>query len=272
MKLAAYKRVPKWGVRTAIIYLFGVMVWTPFVLSVFYPHLVSLLIPDGSSQWRQAGVYFFLQTFASMLIPCLMWLFVARPAKLTPLIDTDRRAHRIAVLIAVILFVILMTPLSVLSTPWVIVGVKLWMTGLAEEWQYRGMMTRIGKQSLGLIWAIVIVSCLFGVSHWAEIAIYEHISLMTIQAWVQIASDVLAGLLFSLIYWRSRSLLWVAVVHGYVDWQPWTLASGRPWPHDGIVAALAGIVGAEVIRRFWVVRSSQAKRLGLDATSNQKNI
>lgn len=185
---------------------------------------------------------------------------------MNPLINTIKRPRKTVILITSCIFFLLLTPLSVLTTPQVIMGLKLFLTGISEEWQFRGIMTRVFQIRFGFFTSCFVVSGLFGAYHWGEVFLYERESFSSIAGWTMIGSDLFAGLLFSWIVWRSGSLIWGSFVHGFVDWQPWTLASGRPWISDGIVAIILGIIGAELIRVFAVERTSNATSSGIHYT------
>lgn len=184
---------------------------------------------------------------------------VVRPFKLRPLLGEAHGTLRFIVLwVCIGVTYVCLTPFNLVFTVLMFQGMLTFMiTGLSEEWVFRGVITRVLKDRLGIIWGVVLSSTLFAVFHWCSILI-AGMSLVSVTSLQVIGRDFLIGVIFGIVAWRSRSILWIGFLHCMFDLHPyeepgrhWMLVLHVPWLGVGTLQILLiGIVGAEIIRRY----------------------
>jgi membrane protease YdiL (CAAX protease family) len=248
------------GVRplahAAAAYLLLVLGVTPLGFYVVFPLAARWLSahPPGSP-WV-AAVAGRLPQYAIYAFICFFfYVVVARPLRLRPVFGGSNSPRRTAAVAGCALgAVLLTTPLGVWATPSAIGLLTFLITGVSEEWVFRGLLTRVVADRAGIVWAAVVVSASFALWHWGEILFVDRQRLLSAGWFAALAADFAFGLIFTVVVWRSRSLLWGGLVHGLADWHPW-LGSPRFWiqawhvPTAVLVYGLA-LAGAETIRRL----------------------
>ena len=238
-------------------------VWTPFILGWFVPFLSNALrhLPAGPPQATAGAVEVavllallsgLLTAAAEALMPLVVYLVLVRPQHLAPVLG--RRPPTLWALgfsvIAVVgaaayaasqgAFTGVASAISLLTF---VVAV-----GLCEEYSYRGVLTRVTKDRLGILPAALIVSIAFGLSHVWEAHFVDGLTFNGSALWGYLGSTALFGLAATWVAWRSGSLLWVAVLHGLNDWLGSTMFTLSSMIGLVVVAA----VGTEILRIVWM--------------------
>ncbi|WP_374984997.1 CPBP family intramembrane glutamic endopeptidase [Alicyclobacillus sp. SP_1] len=84
------------------------------------------------------------------------------------------------------------------------------IAGYSEEWIFRRCLTGVFKDRLGIVWAVLIVSVLFAVFHWAEFVLVGEQKPFLQGYFIALGQALLFGLVFSIIVGLGRSILWTA--------------------------------------------------------------
>jgi membrane protease YdiL (CAAX protease family) len=95
------------------------------------------------------------------------------------------------------------------------------IAGYSEEWIFRRCLTRVFKDRWGIVWAVLIVSVLFAVFHWAEFVLVGERKPFLQGYFIALGQALLFGLVFSIIVGRGHSILWTAFLHCITDWKPY---------------------------------------------------
>lgn len=244
---------------TYVISSFGLTILAFYVV---FPQTSKLL--EQTTVNPQSSLYkllSFLPQYAIYgLVTALFYFLVARPLKIRPVFGEAKGYKRMVTLCLCIgITYVFVSPFDTIFTAINGIGILTYLiTGLSEEWVYRGVLTRVFKENLSLIWAIVISSVLFALSHWAEVIFVDGQLPFSKGDFISLGQDLLFGLVFGVMAWRSRSIIWVAFLHCMADWQPyrepgrqWMLDFHFPWLQLGYLQIyVIGLIGAEVIGFF----------------------
>ena len=255
------KRTYRPLVIATVIWVLITFVWTPLWLGYIGRILVQIFDNSQSQFWIALGS--FLGTnLGEVVFPLGLYFFVVKPYVKTPIINT-RSSNRYRLVVLTILIIgtyFLIVPRLTYEyqvSSHLIMGATFIGVGLSEEWSDRGVLTRVFKDRFGIVWAIVIVSLMFALSHWAEVMIVDRQQIFTTGWLLHIADDLVFAVVLSVIAWRSASITWVAFLHFLLDWQPWLYGIPNwmthinfPFLGNGIVIYAIGIMGAEIIRAF----------------------
>jgi len=123
----------------------------------------------------------------------------------------------------------------------------LGVVGPCEEWSFRGVLTRVMADRIGLLPAALVVSAAFGLNHVFEGLFVGHMSFGN--DWAYIGTTALMGLIFTWVAWRSGSILWAATVHGLNDWLSVTAFQGTGLSlADNLVMVALALLGTEAVR------------------------
>lgn len=175
----------------------------------------------GGTAWAAVGS-FVATLLGQAILPLVLYLVLVRRRGLSPLL---RRPPQPVAAIAVSLLLVAGAVIFA-STQDTQMGLAdainlvllVAVVGPCEEWSYRGVLTRVAADRIGIVPAAVAVSAAFGFAHMFEGLFVLHLSLGNGTAWSYMGSAALTGLALTWIAWRSGSILWAAAVHGIDDW------------------------------------------------------
>ena len=255
------KRIYRPLVIAAAIWILITFVWAPMWLGYIGRNLVQVFDNSYSQFWIALGS--FLGTnLGEVVLPLGLYIFVVKPYVKTPIINTrfPNRYRWVVLTILIVGIYFLLVPQFTYEyqvASHLIMGATFIGVGLFEEWSYRGVLTRVFKERFGIVWAIIIVSIMFALSHWAEMMIVDRQQIFTTGWLLYIADDLVFAVIFSVVAWRSASITWVAFLHFMSDWKPWLYGNPNWMTHINIpfvgyeiVIFAIGIMGAEIIRIF----------------------
>ncbi|WP_374985186.1 CPBP family intramembrane glutamic endopeptidase [Alicyclobacillus sp. SP_1] len=261
--------------RVLVAYLISTLGIPALAFFVIYPYTYRILHATPLLPSRNLSNFLLPipQDILYGAITLLFYFVVYRPFHLRPLLGKATGARRLIMLwLCIVIVFVAVSPFRSMLTVSNGIGILTFMiTGLSEEWIFRGVLTRVFKDRLGIVWAVLIVSVLFAVSHWAEFVIVGGQKPFSQGYFIALGQALLFGLVFSIIVWRSRSILWAAFLHCIADWQPYYKSLGRPWMLDfhipwleiGYVQIyLMGLIGAELIRFSTDFTLTKARRKG----------
>jgi membrane protease YdiL (CAAX protease family) len=239
-------------VLATFIVLLDITVGTFVTFHYYFPFADKLLSPLAHNDWEAQGLNFFVQILPEIVVPIILYRYIVKPNQFSPLIPKplNYRSNTIVTGAVILGVCMILIPFQVLWSPSVLVGARFMVVAWAEEWTFRGVLIRLWRDKVGILWGTFIVSILFGFSHWEEDILTLNNTAFSLNWFIQMGLQIVGGIVFTIIAWRSRSIWWVVFIHCLADWQPWTIGTGSPWPSDGIVAVVIGLVGAEIIRRF----------------------
>lgn len=120
------------------------------------------------------------------------------------------------------------------------------VVGPCEEWSFRGVLTRVAADRIGLLPAALAVSTAFGLSHMFEGLFEGQMSFGNDLAYM--GTTALMGLIFTWVAWRSGSILWAATVHGLNDWLSQTAFQGGSSLVDNLAMVALALLGTEAVR------------------------
>ncbi|QQE79169.1 CPBP family intramembrane glutamic endopeptidase [Alicyclobacillus sp. SO9] len=255
--------------RMMIAYLINSLVVTTLAF-LMYQYTDRILL-FHTNLWLFGNLLLFLRQIPQYLVyaveTAIVYFMVARPFHLRPLFEkADGARHATVVLLCILLvFAALFRFQAVFTVRNGIEMLTFMIVGLSEEWVFRGVMTRVLKHRVGMIWAVLIASTLFALSHWAVIGFADGKAPLTAYHFIALGTDFSFGVLLSIIVWRSRSILWGAFVHCVIDWKPslrhWMFALHSPWfGADFIQMLLIGLIGAELIRFYGNRKTANVNR------------
>lgn len=236
---------------------FGLSALAFFVVFPFSEGLLSnsSLNPNGDlysllSEIPQYSIY--------ALFTAMFYFMVAKPFRLRPVFGYARGTLRlVAICSCLAISFSVMSPFNIILTARYGIGLlTFFITAMSEEWVFRGILIRVLKEKVGIVWAIVISAFMFALFHWAEIAFVSAQAPFSQGFFVAMGQDFLFGLTLGVIAWRCRSLLWVGFLHCFMDFHPfeapgrgWMLMLHLSWLMPGEIQIFCiGILGAEVIR------------------------
>ncbi len=120
------------------------------------------------------------------------------------------------------------------------------VVGPLEEWSFRGVLTRVVADRVGLLPAALIVSAAFGLSHLFEGLFQGQMSFGNDLAYM--GTTALTGLILTWVAWRSGSILWAATVHGLNDWLLATAFQGGASLVENLAMVALAVLGTEAVR------------------------
>lgn len=240
---------------TTIVWLIDVFVVIPLWLK-YVDNFIGQWFSSDTSPLLQS-VNFFLQTdVGELILPVCLYLFVVRKYISRPIVNT-RQANKFQwmVKVALILLVFLLLVPQHAYRHYVLAEVEMgicWLVvGFCEEVSYRGIITRVLKDKLGLVWAVVISSLLFGFSHLGVDLIHGG------RFWSDIGNQALFGLVLGVSVWRGGSVLWAVFLHSMFDWQTvnigeahWVTYIQIPGVYESVAILIISLIGAEIMRSF----------------------
>lgn len=259
--------------RAVVAYLALVLALTPLTFLVIFPLATRLLSGEvADTGWVHALASRLPQYVVYGLICGLFYAVVVRPLRLCPVlpvVGTPRRSAAIACCAAAAF--LLMTPVGVLVTPNAVGFLTFTITGVSEEWIFRGVLTRVVAERAGIWWATAIVSAAFALWHWGEIVFVDRQQLFSGGWFAALGSDFLFAVIFTVIVWRSRSIVWGGLMHCLGDWKPW-LYDHAYWINtrhvpEAVLIYAVGLAGAEVIRRSapdWAAGTGRGRAIGAE--------
>ncbi|WP_169794775.1 CPBP family intramembrane glutamic endopeptidase [Alicyclobacillus kakegawensis] len=153
------------------------------------------------------------------------------------------RVVLIALLVVVLCLVFRPQPQPQPADIMILVALTYIGVGFAEEYSFRGVLMRVFRDRLGMVWAAVVVSLLFSTAHWGEWFYHEHVPFG--QLGMSFLAFFVSGMLFTVMAWRSGSISWAALVHALNDVQAQT--SAFTW-QQAWTLMVCGVIGAELLR------------------------
>lgn len=232
-----------------ILYLTVAVAWTRFFFVVVGPILSRAFA--GAPPTQAALVSLVATGAGELLLPIALYVFIVRPYRLTPILPsrdgTRRWPARLFALGGAAAVTLLGVMVGLGASGW-ITGAKFAVVGLTEEWSYRGVLTRLFRDRIGLLGAAVVISLLFGAAHWAELTVAQNIQVLSPTFWSGLTFDFLFGLAATFVVWRSGSIWWAALLHAVWDWSQSTPLLGAHLP--SWVLAVAVVLGTEIIARL----------------------
>lgn len=138
---------------------------------------------------------------------------------------------------------------------------KFWLfVGLSEEMFYRGyvftwIFKRL-KKNLSTIWAlffsIVLSNLIFSLSHIPQRIFVMGFPLFSLNMFTSLVKVFISGVLLGWMFYRSRSIIWVGLIHGGMD-AP-LLSFGEFGPIDSSIMMVVFLLFTEVMRKMVSVR------------------
>ncbi len=208
------------------------------------------------SVWETSGTIWtavpqFIATLpGEIALPLALYLLLVRRHSLAPLLRRPARFGAAAIVsLAGIAGAIL-----VAATQDPVLGVVdivsfllfVGVVGPLEEWSFRGVLTRVVADRVGLLPAAVVVSAAFGLNHMFEGLFQGQMSFGNDLAYM--GTMALAGLILTWVAWRSGSILWAATVHGLNDWLAATAFKGGASLVENLAMVALAVLGTEAVR------------------------
>ena len=250
---------------TLAIYLGDALLWLPLMFFVAYPAIFALL-PAHTSHSTLVIWESVLNLAADVLgegaLPLALAIVVVWRGGLLPFFP-GRQANRAllaALILLTLLFAVTLDWRTALSTVGILTGIQYLFVGVCEEWSFRGVILRVLRGKMGLIAAMLISSALFALWHWLALVVNAGAVVGSASWWASMAEYFVLGLLFALIAWLSRSILWAAVIHGVFDWGPWGSHALLTGALPSILVLVIGLLGAMVI---WLTTRQRHRRPAL---------
>lgn len=248
----------KWS---PVVWTLGLWIVDTFGFIPLWLHFVDPVIGTWFKPYQALqSINFFLQTDIPQLVyPLLLYVFVVRKYLSIPIVDNlqSRKYRWIAITLIMIMVFLAFVPRTAYNSGHfgivLQLGFCMLVVGICEEWSYRGVMTRVFKSRIQTFGSILLVSVLFGLSHFA-------VDLYTVAlnagALTNIVGQAIIGLILGISVWRSGSIWWAAYIHFMFDWHifigepPWIREIHLPIVHEAVSILVVSLVGAEIIRLF----------------------
>lgn len=231
-----------------ILYLVAVVGWTLVFFTYVGPFIKNFVLTHVISTWGNLLSSLVANWIGEAFFPTILYFFLVRPYRFQTLLPTNRRSTLIRALLLVVFIVGLyfaFTPLQKPAYMVILLSLTFIGVGFAEEYSYRGVLTRVFRDRLGIVWATILVSLLFSTSHWGEWFFREHMPAS--QIWVSFLTIFIMAILLTVMAWRSGSLSWVALIHALNDFESQMSHYGGSWNFT-ITLMACGLMGAEVLR------------------------
>jgi len=252
------------------IWLIDCFIWTPICFN-YIDKTINTWFSAYDSYWW-SGLSMFIGTIiGELFLPILLYIFVARKYFQNRVVNT-RSPNRyyswvlMVFLIGTYFFFVPNYTYEYDLSNHLILGATFMGVGLCEEYAYRGVITRAFKEWFGVIPAVILGAILFSSSHWAELIVQSRQQFLSPNWLSGMAGNLLFGLVFGIVVWRSGSILWAAYLHFMNDWQSWTYGNPNwamsfhiPWLGSDLGILVIGLMGAEILRLV-MLRDGQAKQ------------
>lgn len=232
-----------------LVYLVTVVGWTLVFFTYVSPFIRKFVLTHMFTTWSNLLSSLIGTWIGEAFFPIVLYFFIVRPYRFQTILPTNRRPSLIRVLLLVVFTVGLYLAFTPLQNPrYMIMLISLTSIGVgfAEEYSYRGVLTRVFRDRIGIVWSTILVSLLFSSSHWAEWFYREHVSVSQMR--VSFLTIFVMAILFTVIAWRSGSLSWAALIHALNDFEAQIAPSyGTSWKFV-ITLMVCGVIGAELLR------------------------
>jgi membrane protease YdiL (CAAX protease family) len=230
---------------TVVLYLIAVVGWNVTYLNLLFPFIEQFILTHVDTTWSNYLSDLIGTWIGQSFFPIALYFFVVRPYRFRTILLINYRFDLIRILLLILFTVgvfLIFVPLQ--KPPNLIVLLTCIGTGLSEEYSFRGVLTRVFRDRLGILWATVLVSILFSSAHWSEWFNVEHVPVN--QVWLSFLTFFIMGILFTVIAWRSGSLFWAACIHTLNDFKAES-PYGSSW--EFVVSLMVcGVIGAELLR------------------------
>lgn len=230
---------------TVLLYLIAVIGWNFTFLTCIFPPIEQFILTYVNTTWSNPVRSLIGTWIGESFFPIVLYFFVVRPFRFQSILLTNYRPNLIRSLLLIVFTVGIFLVLVPVQKPTNIVVLLTFIgTGFAEEYSFRGVLTRAFRDRLGMVWATVLVSLLFSSAHWQEWFYVENVPVN--QVGLSFLKIFVWGILFTVIAWRSESLVWASCIHTLNDFE----AHIDPSYGDSfaITLMLCGVIGAELLR------------------------
>ncbi|MED1202588.1 CPBP family intramembrane glutamic endopeptidase [Heyndrickxia acidicola] len=232
---------------TVVFYLIAVVGWNVTYLKLIFPFIEQFILTHAGTTWSNLLSSLIGTWIGESFFPIVLYIFVVRPYQLRTILLTSYRLNLLRTLLLILFTVgvyLIFAPLQMSTN--LIVLLTFIGTGFAEEYSFRGVLTRVFRDRLGIVWATVLVSILFSSAHWSEWFNVEHVPMN--QVCLYFLTIFVMGVLYTVIAWRSESLFWAACIHVLNDFNAHIEPSYEDSLKFVITLMVCGVIGAELLR------------------------
>ncbi len=232
---------------TVVLYLIAVIGWNVTYLKLIFPFIEKFILTYMNTTWSNYLIDLIGTWIGQSFFPIALYFIVVRPYRFRTILLTNYRLDLIRTLFLIIFTVGLYLVFTPQQKPiYIIVLLTLICTGFTEEYSFRGVLTRVFRDRLGIVRATVLVSLLFSSAHCLEWFYIEQVPVN--QVWISFIIVFIMGILFTVIAWRSGSLFWAAFIHTLHDFKAHIDPTYESSWKSIISLMICGVIGAELLR------------------------